>query len=171
EKNIVTEKTNQRENKATDEEKKDLSKFDSSTDRDKANIASDKHFWETRRQKRNSISFATLKSGEKNIVTEKTNQRENKATDEEKKDLSKFDSSTDRDKANIASDKHFWETRRQKRLSTTHPLQSPYGYEWSEPIKSSSSIGRFNQNTPFNYPIIPSLHFSTNQSAPFFQTV
>ena len=56
---------------------------------------------------RNSISFATLKSGEKNIVTEKTNQRENKATDEEKKDLSKFDSSTDRDKANIASDKHF----------------------------------------------------------------
>jgi len=40
---------------------------------------------------RNTISFATLKRG-KNIVTEKTNQNEDKqVTDEEKKNLPKFD--------------------------------------------------------------------------------
>ncbi|KYN41670.1 hypothetical protein ALC56_03931 [Trachymyrmex septentrionalis] len=41
---------------------------------------------------------------------------------------------------------------------------------WSEPIKSWASIERTNQNTPFNYPITPSLHSSTNQNAPFLQT-
>jgi len=49
---------------------------------------------------RNTISLATLKRGRK--ISEKTNQSADKqVTDEDKKDLPKFDSWTDRDKANI----------------------------------------------------------------------
>ena len=56
----------------TDEEKKYLSKFDSSTDKDQANIASHKHFWETHRQKRYILNlrkhFLSLRRREMNSL-------------------------------------------------------------------------------------------------------
>ncbi|KYN31556.1 hypothetical protein ALC56_14437 [Trachymyrmex septentrionalis] len=77
-----------------------------------------------------------IEAWRKNIVTEKTNQSEDKqATDEEKKDLSKFESSTDRDKANtsVSQTSSIFES------STSHTPAKEVHFEFTQTFPLSRS--------------------------------
>ncbi|KYN29422.1 hypothetical protein ALC57_01134, partial [Trachymyrmex cornetzi] len=92
--------------------------------------------------------FRNIEEWRKNIMTEKANQSEDEqATAEEKKDLPKFDSTTDRDKANtnVSQTSSIFEN------STTH---IPAKELWTEPISVWAAMDRANQNATFNYLVI-----------------
>ena len=85
------------------------------------------------------VSSATLK-WKKNVVTEKANQSEDKATDEEKKGLPKFDSSTDRNKANT----NVSQTSSIFRSSTLHTPAKEIHFEFTQTFPLSNEfVGSF----------------------------
>ncbi|KYN24343.1 hypothetical protein ALC57_04052 [Trachymyrmex cornetzi] len=117
------------------------------------------HLYHRTREK-NDI-FRNIEAWRKDIVTKKANRNEDEQTTaEEKNDLPKFDSTTDRDKANtsVSQTSSIFEN-----FTTLVLAKEP----WSEPIVAWAAMERTNRNAPFNYLITPPSRHQAVRALPF----